>query len=67
MTTLLLDDMMTKEQIWKEFQSKKGIKEKLKYINMMRECFPKLYNINWDSVEKLTKDKHNEEMEKHQD
>ena len=54
MTTLTLDDMMTKDQVWEQFKSFKTTKEKLNYINMMRECFPKLHDINWDSVEKLT-------------
>ena len=46
-----LENNMTKENIFSTFANLKSTNERLEFIDIMKNFYPNVYNINWVSVE----------------
>ena len=45
-----LEDNMSLSNIYETYQSLKTSVQKIEFCEMMKTCFPAMYNINWDSI-----------------
>ena len=45
-----LEDNMTISNVYETYNSFKTSAQKIEFCEMMKICFPTMYNINWDSI-----------------
>tara|TARA_R100001460_G_scaffold73314_1_gene114227 strand:+ start:125 stop:301 length:177 start_codon:yes stop_codon:yes gene_type:complete len=46
-----LENNMTKENIFSTFANLKSTNERLEFIDIMKNFYPNVYDINWTNVE----------------
>ena len=44
---------MTKENLYETYKSLNSTNERLEFISIMKNCYSKVFDINWSSVEEL--------------
>ncbi len=48
-----LENNMTKENLYETYKSLNSTNERLEFISIMKNCYSKVFDINWSSVEEL--------------